>query len=453
MFNNEIKNIFNNIELRKNIINLFIKYNIFYRIIWYCISILLIIIFFKQINDVYNSKKESNIEVSFSNFINGNYQEFIENKLHSMPFTIELMNQNKKYEYLFFKKLNLNNFYSGNDDYIFGEYLTKAYFGDDYYGDIIIKDQVQKAKLVQKKLKEYNIELLFLLAPGKSSIYTEKLPSYILKTKKKTSNYLTYSKELENQNLNFIDFIKYFKAIKSTIKYPLFSKYGSHWSYYAECIVIDTTIKRLERLMDVNLPNILYNDIKVKDTSLYRDGDVLMKMHMEIPKGNLLAYPQNIKYEYGNDVKPQKILGVGDSYFRGFFYLNAMKNAFDNSQQWYYNNSIIPENPKNNEVWELDLKEEILKVKAIVIVCNEANLKNLGNGFIDNVYDLFFDTKKYYLNKKKSDEINKYKKVVRNNKYILDKLTKESKLKAITIDSLITETALKLKIEKSKIKF
>ena len=427
---NKIKHIFNNNELRKNINNLFIKYNIFYRIIWCCICILLIIIFFKQINDGYDSEKLSSIEFSFSNFINGDYQEFIENKLQNKPFSIELKN-----------------------DYIFGEYLTKAYFGDDYYGDSIIKEQVRKAKFVQEKLKEYKIELLFLLAPGKCSIYPEKLPSYILKTKKKTSNYLTYSRELENQNLNFIDFIKYFKAIKSITKYPLFSKYGSHWSYYAECIVIDTTITRLERLMNVDLPNILYDDIKVKDTSLYRDGDVLMKMHMEIPKGNLLAYPQNIKYEYGNDTKPQKILGIGDSYFRGFFYLNAMKNAFDNSQQWYYNNSIIPENPKNKEVWELDLKEEILKVKAIVIVCNEANLKNLGNGFIDNVYDLFFDPKKYYLIKKKSDEINKFKKVVRNNKDILDKLTKESKLKGITIDSLITETALKLKIEKSKIKF
>ncbi len=417
-----------------------------YKILWYIVLSFVFIIFIKQLkNDPTLPENENEIKASFHAFFNGTFQESVENKLLKKPFISNLKKQKNEYEYKFFEKINLEDAFVGKDNYIFGENMTKAYFGDDYYGEETIKIEVKKAKFVQSKLKALGIEMLILFAPGKSSIYTEFLPDNILKTKKKTTNYQTYVKECENQNINFIDFVRFFSYLKANTQYPLFSRYGTHWSYYSECIVVDTTIKKLEKLMNVNLPNIKYNNIVLKDTSLVRDGDIFRKTQMEIPKGNFLAYPLNITFDKGPEVVPQKILAIGDSYFRGFFYLGAMQQAFNNSQQWYYYNSIIPENPNNPEVWELDLKTEILKNKAILILCNEMNLKNLGNGFIDDAFELFYNPKKYYINKKAKDEINKLKKEIRSNKELLSLLTKESQQKGITLDSLITEAATKLK--------
>jgi hypothetical protein len=421
------------------------KGNFLHLFLWSLISLFVAFIFIKQLKNDPKEKENGTVEFTLKAFFNGSYQESYEKFLLKKPFIAGLKKYKNKYDYLLLDKVNLDDAYVGKDNYIFGEKMTKAYFGDDYYGESVIKNQVAKAKYVQTKLKESGIELLILFAPGKSTIYNEFLPDYIKKTRKKTNNYETYAKECRLQDVNNIDFIQLFKIIKPLTRYPLFSRFGSHWSYFAECIVIDTTIKRLEKLMNVNLPNIQFGNIALMDSSMVRDGDIFRKIDMDIPKGNIMAYPQHIGYDQGAGVKPEKILAIGDSYFRGFFYLGAMQVAFDNSQQWYYYNSIIPENSNNPEVWELDLKQEILKNKAIVILCNEANLKNLGNGFIDDAYLLFRNEAEYYKIKKEKDQINVYKKEVRNNKELLYKLTKESQKKGITLDSLINETAIKLK--------
>jgi len=414
-----------------------------HKVLWYFVLGFLIILVLNQFkNNSSSATKDSLVKATMHTLADRSYQEFYENKLLKKPFAINLKKYKNKYEYMLFEKINLEEAYAGKENYVFGESMTRAYFGDDYVGEEIIKEQVRKAKFVQTKLKELGVELLVLFAPGKNTIYSEFLPEYVLKTKKKPRNYETYLAECKNQNINIIDFVQLFTLLKPTTKYPLFPKYGSHWSYYAECKVVDTTIKKLEQLMNLNLPNIVYTDVTLKDTVLVRDGDILKKAQLDIPKGDSLAYPQSIGFEQGTSVQPQKIIGIGDSYFRGFYYLGALQHAFDNSQLWYYYNSIIPENTSNPEVWELDLKAEIMKTKAIVLLSNEMNLKNLGNGFIDDAYDLFSNPEKYYLKKKEKNKLNTIKKEIRTNKETLTQLTKKAQERGITIDSLITETAM-----------
>ena len=415
----------------------------FYKILWFVLFAFIVFIFLKVLKKDPLAKEDS-LELTSDSFFSGNYQAASEAKLLKKPFISDFNKLKIKLDYEYYNKINLDDAYVGKSNYVFGELMTRAYFGDDYQGDEVIKEQVRKAKYVQDYLKKQGIELLIMFAPGKSSIYTEYLPDDVLKTKKKTSNYEAYVKECKLKDVNTLDFVQHFRNLKPTTKYPLFPKYGSHWTYYAECMVIDTTIKRLEKMMGLNLPNISYQDIKMMDTTRFRDGDIFGKAGLVVPKGDSLAYPQRIGYEQGPGVKAEKILAIGDSYFRGFFYIQAMKHTFDNSQQWYYYNSIIPENKDNPEVWELDLKAEIFKNKAIVILCNEANLLNLGNGFIDDAYELFSNPKQYAINKKASDKINTFKKQIRNDQHLLTKLTKEAQQKGLTLDSLITETAVRM---------
>ncbi|MBK6823458.1 MAG: hypothetical protein IPG87_10875 [Saprospiraceae bacterium] len=179
--------------------------------------------------------------------------------------------------------MNIDDSFSGKNGYVFGTQMTKSIFGDDYCGEAFIYDQVYKAAFVQERLKQSGVELLFIFAPAKGSVYPEMLPDYILKTKHKKTNFETYISEGIRLKLNMIDFVQYFKILKSQTPYPLFSKYGSHWSFYGECIVIDSTIKRLEQLMRVNLPDFKYSDIRLLDTVLYRDADIFKKMEMEVP--------------------------------------------------------------------------------------------------------------------------------------------------------------------------
>ena len=71
------------------------------------------------------------------------------------------------------------------------------------------------------------------------------------------------------------------------------------------------------------------------------------------------------------------------------------------------------------------------------------NLKTLGDGFIDNAYELFSNPDKYYADKKQSDAINTYKKTIRNNKDMLAQLTNDAQQNGITLDSAIAVEAMK----------
>ncbi|MBK7879635.1 MAG: hypothetical protein IPJ83_03605 [Saprospiraceae bacterium] len=415
---------------------------------WYLILIFLLGIFIVIFR---NKSGRTQSEINFGNVFSGLFQIQTENRLLEKPFILKLKKLKDKWEYFLFKKVNIDDSFSGKEGYVFGEDMTKSIFGDDYCGEAFIYDQVYKAAFVQKKLKESGVELLFLFAPGKASVYPEKLPDYLRKTKHKKTNYETYITEGKNFNLNMIDFVQYFKTLKSQTPYPLFPKYGSHWSFYAECIVVDSTIRRLEQMTNVNLPNFNYTNVRLLDTVKFRDADIFQKMNLEVPKGNLLAYPDKFTFEHGEDVHAQKVLGIGDSYYQCFQYTGAMHEAFGDGKQWYYYNSILPKDEKNPEVWELDLKSELLGHKAILVLCNELNLTLFGSGFINEAYELFSNPEQYYDYKKDRDRVNYFRKEIHRNKDSLDLVASESQRRRISVDSLITEISLK-KLAQEKLK-
>lgn len=410
-----------------------------YKILWYAVCAFLAFLFLKIAVSKSLQKNEST-----TSFFDGTYQDAMENGLLKKPFILDLKKMKDEYEFALFDKVNVQGMYAGKKDYIFIEDRTKASFGDDYYGENAIHNEAMKAKYVQTKLNELGIQMLILFAPVKSTTYMSMLPNYVLETKKKTTNYETYAKECKEQGVNFIDFVSYFKTRKAQQpQYPLFSKFGSHWSYYGECIAVDTTIKRMEYLMHVRLRHFHFGDIQLYDTTMVRDADIFRRMPLDLPKGNLLAYPAQMGYDEGTGYTPERVLGIGDSYYRCFFYLGAMQQTFDNGVQWYYNNSIVPEDPNNPEVWQLDLKQEIMKNKGIILMCNEVNLKTLGDGFIDDAYLLFSNPDKYYVDRKLKYALNTQKKEIRDNKPLVSRLDKEAQQLGISLDSLITLDATK----------
>lgn len=417
------------------------------KMIWYVILFFMATVLFGISRQEYSGTEKESIGFTANTWLSGSFQYAYEQILLERNLAGMLKKIKNKYEYSFFGKINLEGFYEGKQGYIFQEATTKNYFGDDYKGVDSIKEEVRKAKLVADSLEAYGIKLLLIFAPCKESVYPEFLPESVLRTKKKLRNYETYVAECSRQSVGFLDFVQLFGDLKKKAKAPLFPKSGSHWSYFAECFVVDTTIKRMEHLLNTDLPNIICDHFALYPTARFRDADIFLKSGLDLPITEQLAYAENIGYTSTATERPQEILAVGDSYFRGFFYLSAMQTAFGNSVQWYYNNSIIPESPANKEVWELDLKSEILKHKAIVILCNETNLTSLGNGFIDNAYRMFNDPQTYYHDKKESDLLNKYRKMIRKDEELLTMLTREMHQRGISLDSIITLTALKIKSE------
>jgi len=353
---------------------------------------------------------------------------------------------NNQLYYDVFNQLRVNQFVSGKENYVFSENYIFSAYGDDYVGKHTIKTKLEKAKVVQDSLKKKGIDLLLVFAPGKGEYCTDlvadKYKHPILHTNYR--DYITISKQL---GINVLDLKEWFDNLKPNTPYPLFPKFGHHWSYYAECLAVDTIIGHIENLHHCDLPDILWKKIDVVDTARSRDADVLKSMNLySNPAQNMkLAYPQ-ILFEQDTMKNRTRVLTISDSYWYGPVYMGVGQNCFAGGQFWYYYNKIIPNpNPEERvEVWQLDLKQSIESNRVIMLLYSDGNLPNFGNTFIEDAYELYTSPATYYARVEKTRNLKQFEKQIREKPVLLKKATKKSFDLHIPLDSAIKLDAMKL---------
>ena len=297
---------------------------------------------------------------SFENWLSGVYQENTEKYLkNNTSIGTNLIWKKNFWDYKYFHKLNLNDYMIGKDDWVLGVQNLDAYYGRDFLGDSVINEKLRKVRVLQDTLSRKGIDIVLLYVPNKEQIYPEQIPDAYRKYTKKRTNLETFVKYSNQYHLNYINFLPFYEKLKPASKYPLYPQYGSHWSYYSECLATDTVIRYIEKLKGVEMPHLTWNDVTYPSDPRVRDADAINKSGLrkeDRPIGFPMAYP-NITYSGSPNARPLKTLGIGDSYYRGFQYLGVMEMAFDKGEYWYYYNTVAPETKPSREVWEYDLKQ------------------------------------------------------------------------------------------------
>lgn len=353
---------------------------------------------------------------------------------------------NNQFYYNAFNQLRVNGFVSGKDNYVYSESYIFSAFGDDYMGAEKIKVKLQKAKVVQDSLKKKGIDLLLVFAPGKGEYCIEQVEDKYRHpiTKTNHQDYVAFGKQY---GLNVLDLKTYFQKLKPSTPYPLFPKFGHHWSYYGECIAVDTIIGHIEQLHHCDLPDIVWKKIDVVDTARSRDADVLksMNLYRNPPQNMRLAYPE-VMFEQDSTKNKTRVLTISDSYWYGPVYMGVPQNCFAGGQFWYYYNKIIPNpNPAERvEVWQLDLKQNIESNDVIMILYSDGNLPAFGNTFIEDAYEMYTNPKQYNARVERERIIKQYEKQIREKPVMLKKATKRSEDYQISLDSAIRYDAMKL---------
>jgi hypothetical protein len=353
---------------------------------------------------------------------------------------------NNQFYYDAFNQIRVNTFVSGKDNYLYSETYIFSAFGDDYIGEQKIVSKLQKAKVVQDSLKQKGIDLLLVFAPGKGEYCIEHIDDKYRHPIVHT-NYQTYISNSSKMGLNVLDLKAWFQKLKPTTPYPLFPKFGHHWSYYGECLAVDTIIGHIEKLHHCDMPDIVWNKIDVVDTARSRDADVLKSMNLyKNPEPNMkLAYP-DVMFEQDTLKNKTRVLTISDSYWYGPVYMGVGQNCFAGGQFWYYYNKIIP-NPSATEkveVWQLDLKQNIESNEVIMLLYSDGNLPNFANAFIDDAYEMYTSPNTFYARVAKSNNIKQFEKQIREKPVLLKKSTKKSQDLQIPLDSAIKLDAMKL---------
>ncbi len=429
-------------------------YNIFVFIAFAAISYPMIMGILKKDNKpnltgivINNVKPDSLLKLDKGMWFSGEYQSLKDdyNNDH-WAFKETFVRLNNQFYYKAFNQIRVNAFVLGKDNYVYSEGYIFSAFGDDYVGEDKILSKLQKAKIVQDSLKKKGIDLLLVFAPGKGEYCIEQIEDKY-KHPITHTNYQTYITESKKLGINVLDLKAYFQKLKPTTPYPLFPKFGHHWSFYGECLAVDTIIGHIENLHHCDLPDIVWKKIDVVDSSRSRDADVLKSMNLyKNPVQNMkLAYPE-VMFEQDSTKNRTRVLTIADSYWYGPVYMGVGQSSFAGGQFWYYYNKVIPSPTPGEkvEVWQLDLKQQIESNQVIMLLYSDGNLPTYANTFIEDAYELYTNPKGYHARIAKNKTIKEFEKQIREKPVLLKKATKKSQDLQIPLDSAIKLDAMKL---------
>lgn len=280
----------------------------------------------------------------------------------------------------------------GTDGYLYQEEYILSYLGKDFVHPTIINRNIYKLKLLQDTLQKLDKDILVVLAPGKGSFYPNNFPLIYRQKSKTTSNYDLYQDLLVKNGINTIDFRSWFHSIKDTSSYTLMTKNGIHCSKYSESLVADSLIKYISKQFNVSLPTIKVNKIVRTNIPQSSDNDILQTMNLLCEPSDLpLFYPEIEIVKNPNQKRTIKPIVIADSYFYGLFEMGLINDIMTQGEYWFYFNRIENRRKdKKTKPQELNLREEVDKKDLIILYSTDMNLKYLGFGAIDKLYELYF---------------------------------------------------------------
>lgn len=322
-------------------------------------------------------------ELTLKKFASGQYQSGIEQYSREnfgfREWAIRLYNQTS---YSLFNQTTNRFVVQGNDgSTFFEESYVISYTGETYLGEEKIQDNTRQLKLIQDMLRTKGITLLPVFVLGKASYYPELIPEEYIAKRNTTNNYQEYLKAFGQQDVEMLDFNRYFCDRKGTEAHPIYCNLSAHWTVYAASLAMDSLVRYMENKTQQAQAHF---QITGYDTTylMNQDDDLYRMMNLMLPmKHNTIEQPQ---FSFTEGYKP-KVLAISDSYWWTVYAWNVAlpQNLFSDGGFWFYNKTIYPERTPIQDVEAIDYKQEIENQDFVLLVCTEATNHLWPYGFIE----------------------------------------------------------------------
>lgn len=322
---------------------------------------------------------------SWKDFLEGSFQEnittYLQENVGYKGYLIALKNQ---IDYSLFNKLNYG-IEKGDGGQLFYWNHIDTHCGHLSLSDDSLQRKINECVTLKTTLDSLHIKMLFVLAPGKPFFYEDKLPEKF-KTSCSENNDYHHVLQLLNKNaLPVIDFNSWFKDLRDKKPYPLFPKLGTHWSYYAATIAIDSLTKCLSRELKTDLTQKTLVNMKVTDQPKGKDKDLWSLLNVLLPmQSDSLAYPQYSYARKNNQPQKPKILLIGDSFNWTLLDTKILPEYFsEDSRFWFYKRQLydlngrwITDNPDDVNFYDL-----LNGTDCVIFLSTEVLYHRLDHGF------------------------------------------------------------------------
>lgn len=339
-------------------------------------------------------------ELSWNTYLDGSYQEFLAQQARKKTGFREFFSRchNQVAYSCFGEFINPNViegkrhefFLKGNIDDVTGKLLLASY-GTDEYAKAIAQKNVEETLTLIDSLQQHGTQFLFILCPTKPAVYPEYLPNAYKDSISDFELAEYYAQLFKENDIPHINFYNYFKTIKNTFPYPLYTRTGSHWAEGTIPFVADSILRKLEAITDYQFPNIEVISPNITRDYSDQDGELETNIDLLLPlcKPKVSRPVFDLCDTLGKD-RPN-LLVVGDGYFtplKG----SCFVNAFNRWDFWLYNQTSISSRPELSWKYlnQLYGTAETLKQADIVIALYTSNyLFNYMNGFTQTALALY----------------------------------------------------------------
>ncbi len=305
----------------------------------------------------------------------------------SVGFHNELVRLHNQVDFSLFRIPNARSVVIGKEDYLFEDQYINAFNGRDFIGVKKIEARVRQIRFAQDRLwKEKGILFLVLILPDKGTFYPEYIPQRFKLSVRENTNYKWYSRKLKEEHVNLIDYSAWFRAMKDTSGYPLFSKSGIHWSSYGSYLAMDSLVRYLEEKTGRAFSHARVTQTIISRNPMDRDDDVERALNLAwgIPS-QPLAYPKVTWKKPGNQL-PFSALFIGDSFYFTWAEAGYIGNVFRNRDFWYFDHDVYYGTyPTGERAVSQDLKRMLSQHDAIIFLQTSAGYGQLGYFFIDRL--------------------------------------------------------------------
>lgn len=324
---------------------------------------------------------------SMAGWWSGDYQlRYEEWYNENFGFRNDLVRVHNQIAYSWYGRAKANGVVIGKENYLYELNYIRAYTGQDFIGMPQVNGVVTRIKGLQDSLAAKGKTLIICFAPGKASFFPEYIPDGYGPASD-SSNYKIISKLLVENNVNVVDFNKWFMEMKGKTEYPLYPRTGIHWSRYGSTLALDSLISYIEHKRNVDLPDMIVDGTEWSDSLISPDQDIGLGMNLMWPiRGYKMGYPR-VHFEDTVGKARVNLMTISDSYFWQMYELGLMPAPFAREKFYYYYKEVnepgMATQPANFELAMSDVENS----DVVLLIATEATVWGVGWGFIEDAFD------------------------------------------------------------------
>jgi hypothetical protein len=344
--------------------------------------------------------EEHPVELSFSTYWDGSYQEYLtEHAKRNSGFREVCIRAYNQCLFSFFDKSTNDNIVMGSHKELYLKmYLDeitgktyKAHYASEANFEAKVQRDIEKTLVLIDSLRNHGTAFLFVEAPSKTWVYPEYMPQTYQDSIMPFTVQDRYSQLFEENGIPHIDFLGYFRSLKGQAKYPLYTRYGTHWAESTIPFVADSVLQKIGSLIGQEMPHIVCVDENLSTHYSKQDGELEKLMNLLLPIRKP-AVPQPIMAISDTTLHKPNILVVADSYFIQL-HESCFADCFDRCDYWKYNDDII--NKKIEFIGKVSSYPEVYKVidevDLVMIVNTAAYAYDYMFGFCETAQNAFLE--------------------------------------------------------------